>query len=167
MNIELRRLSVSDGRDIYDMLQAIPRDENGFINNAYGMSYGEFREWLVRCDADSRQSGLIDGWKVPQITYWLYAHGRPVAVGKLRTFLTDALREHGGHIGYAVAPSERNKGYGKILLAELLKEAKKLGVGRALITVQRGNDASVRVALANGGVVERENEARYFIWVEC
>ena len=166
MNYVLKRLSVRDGKDIYDMLQAIPRDENGFINNANGLSYAGFQDWLVHVDADSHQTGLIDGWKVPQITFWLYADGRPVAVGKLRLFLTDALREHGGHIGYAVAPGERGKGFGKVLLRELLKEANRRGVDRALITVQKGNEASVKVALANGGVMERTTTDRHYIWCD-
>jgi len=167
MNFELRKLSVGDGRDVYDMLQAIPADENGFMNGVNGMTYDEYRAWLVRSDEDSKMTGIVDGWKVPQSTFWLYADGRPVGVGKIRHFLTDALRKEGGNIGYAVAPAERNRGYGKILLAELLKEAKRLGIGRALVTVKIGNDASLRVALANGGVVEGNNGIRHFIWVDC
>lgn len=164
MNCELRRLSVQDGREIYDLLQSIPKDENGFVNGVNGMSYDEFRAWLIREDRNSRMTEIVDGWKVPQTTYWLYADGRPIAVGKLRHFLTDKLRHEGGHIGYSVAPAERNKGFGTMLLAELLKEAKKQGVDRALLTVQNGNDASVKVALANGGVVEQVSEVRHYIW---
>ena len=93
--------------------------------------------------------------------------GRPVGIGKIRHFLTDKLRQEGGHIGYAIAPGERGKGYGKLLLRELRKEARRLGVDRALITVQNGNAASVNVALANGGEIERISEERHFIWVEC
>lgn len=167
MNYELKRLSVRDGRDVYDLLQAIPQDENGFINGVNGMSFDEFKAWLAREDENSSKTEIEDGWKVPQTTYWLVVDGRPVAIGKIRHFLTDKLREEGGHIGYAVAPCERNKGYGKILLKELLGEAKKLCIDRALITVHNGNAASVKVALANGGKVERVNEIRHFIWVDC
>lgn len=72
----------------------------------------------------------------------------------------------GGRIGYAVVPGERRKGFGKVLLRELLKEANRLGIDRALITVQKGNDASVKVALANGGAMERTTEDRYYIWCD-
>ena len=61
MNFQLKRLSVEDGKDIYDMLQAIPQDENGFVNKAYVLSYSMFREWLTCKNADSRQNGIIDG----------------------------------------------------------------------------------------------------------
>ena len=33
MNAEWKPLSASDGKDVYDMLQEMPHDENGFMNN--------------------------------------------------------------------------------------------------------------------------------------
>ena len=39
---ELRKLSANDGRDVYDLLQEIPKEENGFGNNANGMTYDQF-----------------------------------------------------------------------------------------------------------------------------
>lgn len=167
MDYLLKRLSKNDGRDVYDMLQAIPANENGFMNGVNGMNYDEYRAWLINQDANSRKTEIEDGWKVPQTTFWLYVNGSPVGVGKIRHFLTDKLRQEGGHIGYAIAPGERGKGYGKLLLRELLGEAKKIGVDRALITVQNGNTPSVKVALANGGVIEQVGEERNYIWVEC
>jgi len=167
MDIELRKLSAADGRDVYDMLQAIPKDENGFMNGVNGMDYEAFKAWLSREDANSKKTEIEDGWKVPQSTFWLYVDGRPVGIGKIRHFLTDKLRQEGGHIGYAIAPDERSKGYGKILLGELLKAAKNLGIEHALVTVRNENTASVKVALANGGVAEKMNDARHFIWIDC
>ena len=165
--IELRPLSACDGEDVYEMLQEIPADENGYVNGVHGMSYEEFRAWLVREEANAKKTEIEDGWKVPQSTYWLYADGRPVGQGRIRHFLTAALREAGGNIGYAISPSERGKGYGTILLRKLMQEAAKMGIDRALITVHNGNDASIRVALKNGGELEKVNETRHYIWVKC
>ena len=165
--IELRPLSAADGRDIYEMLQEIPGDEHGYVNGVHGMSYEEYKAWLVREEENAKKTEIEDGWKVPQSTYWLYVDGRPVGQGKIRHFLTDALREAGGNIGYAVRPTERGKGYGTLLLRELMKEAAKLGIDRALVTVHNDNPASIRVALKNGGVIGRTNDLRRFIWVEC
>lgn len=164
---ELRPLSACDGEDIYEMLQEIPADENGYVNGVHGMSYEEYKSWLIREEANAKKTGIEDGWKVPQSTYWLYADGKPVGQGKVRHFLTDALREAGGNIGYAVRPSERGKGYGTILLRKLMLEAANMGICRALVTVHNGNEASVRVALKNGGELEKVNETRHYIWVEC
>ena len=72
--IELRRLSVDDGMDVYVMLQEIPKAANGLMNNANGLSFEEYKVWLKRKYADSEQIGLKDGWKVPSTTYWLWIH---------------------------------------------------------------------------------------------
>ncbi len=59
--IELKKLSADDGQDIYDMLQTIPKNENGLVNNANGMTYDEYKQWLVRMKQGSEQTGLVDG----------------------------------------------------------------------------------------------------------
>ena len=48
MQYKLTNISINDGKDIYDMLQETPADENGFINSVYGKSYEEYKEWLIR-----------------------------------------------------------------------------------------------------------------------
>ena len=96
MNIKLKQLSVQDGMDIYEMLQELPKDENGFINGCYGKSFQEYQEWLTKSVNVSTGIGLAD-WMVPQTIYWLYMDGLPVGIGKLRHRLTDKLREEGGH----------------------------------------------------------------------
>ena len=165
--VELRPLSSSDGREIYDMLQEMPAEEQGYVNAVNGMSYEEYKAWLLREEANAQKTGIEDGWKVPQSTYWLMIDGHPVGLGKIRHFLTDALREAGGNIGYAIRPSGRGKGYGTLLLKKLRQEAARMGMEKALITVHNTNPASIRVALRNGGVIERVTDMRHLIWVEC
>ena len=46
--IELKKLSVKDGLDIYNLLQDIPKEENGFNNSANGLTYEEYKDWLVK-----------------------------------------------------------------------------------------------------------------------
>jgi len=167
MNYELKQLSIHDSEDVFRMLKAIPAEENGFMNPAAALTAEEFPAWLASRAQEAERTDIADGWRVPQAIYWLYADGKPVGMGKLRYFLTDALREAGGNIGYAIRPSARRKGFGTILLRELMKEAAKLGISRALVTVHNGNEASIRVALRNGGALEKVNETRHFIWVEC
>ncbi|MCM1181952.1 MAG: GNAT family N-acetyltransferase [Roseburia sp.] len=148
------------------MLQEIPKEENGLVNSANGLSFEEYREWLKRKYAESEQVGLVDGWKVPSTTYWLYADGKPVGFGTIRHFLTDALREAGGNIGYGIAPEYRGKGYGKALLGLLLEEAGRLGMDRALVTIRSDNAASKAVALANGGVITGQAGERILVWLD-
>ena len=51
--LELKRLSVDDGLDIYTMLQEIPAKENGLINKANGLTFDEYKEWLIVKQRDS------------------------------------------------------------------------------------------------------------------
>ena len=163
---ELKRLSVDDGLEIYDLLQAIPKEENGFGNNASGMSFAEFRDWLVKKHEESLREGITDGWKVPTTTDWLYADGVPVGFGKVRHCLTDALRTAGGHIGYAIAPQYRGKDYGKELLRLLIGEAYNRGIDKVLVTIRLDNKPSQAVALANGGVITEQTDERLLIWID-
>jgi len=165
MNIEIKKLSLDDGEDIYQMLQSIPANENGFMNPVNGKSYDEFKEWLVRAMGNSLQEGVIDGWKVPETTYWMYVDGKPVGYGKIRHFLTDKLLADGGNVGYAIVSSERNKGLGKIFLKLLLQESKVLNVEQILLTIREENKASLTVALTNGGVIEKNKAGKYYIWI--
>lgn len=164
--LELKKLSVNDGRDIYDMLQSMPREENGLLNSANGLTYDEYREWLQRKQIDSEQQGLVDGWKVPATTFWLYADGVPVGFGVIRHFLTEALENAGGSIGYGIAPQYRGRGYGKGLLRLLLTEAKSLGIEKALLTIRPGNMPSQAVARANGGIETGRTDERVWVWIE-
>ena len=92
--------------------------------------------WLDNA-ASGNQTGLVDGWKVPQTIYWLFADGKPVGYGKIRHFLTDKLLADGGTISYSIRPGQRNKGFGKILLTELIKECSDLGIKKALLTIHK------------------------------
>ena len=161
--ITLQPVSTSDGREFYDMLQRI-RPENGFENSAFAMDYADFPAWLAKRVDMSQGVGLED-WQVPATTYWLMDNGVPVGTGNLRHQLTDALREAGGNIGYAVDDSKRGRGYGKALLHLLLEEARRRGMMEdILVTVHLDNIASRRVAEACGGQLRRETEKRVYYW---
>lgn len=61
-----------------------------------------------------------------------------------------------GHIGYSVVPWKRRLGYATSALAQMLPEAKSVGLTYVEITTDVENEASQRVIVANGGVlVER------------
>jgi predicted acetyltransferase len=100
--------------------------------------------------------GLPDGF-VPHTTYWLVRNGEQIlGVSNLRHRLTPKLEQEGGHIGYGVRPSERQKGYGTRLLAMTLVEAKNWGLTRVLVTCAKSNAGSVQIILRNGGIWHSE-----------
>lgn len=114
----------------------------------------------------SKQIGVVDGWKVPETIFWLYENNRPVGFGKVRHFLTDALLENGGNVGYTIRPSARNRGLGKKLLSFLIVESEEIGVAKLLLTIQNHNKQSIHVALENGGKIEKITTNKHYIWIE-
>jgi predicted acetyltransferase len=61
-----------------------------------------------------------------------------------------------GHLGYAVVPWKRGRGYATQALRDLLVRAKDEGLRYVEITTRPDNVASQRVILANGGVLVEE-----------
>lgn len=162
--MKLRKLSIKDGKDVYELLQAIPAEEHGYCNGANGLTYEEFKEWLFKMDGYDRGEHMPD-WMVPSTEYWAEVDGNLVGNIRIRHYLTPALEERGGHIGYAVAKAYRQKGYAKEMLKLLLPIAKQMGIDRVLITADRDNIASRKTIEANNGVLEKENEHECFYWI--
>ena len=162
MNVELRALSTSDGREIFDMIKEVGPGENGYSSVGHDVERDVFSDFLAERVEMSTEAAMKSG-RVPETIYWLYVDGRPVGIGKLRDYLNDFLRGWGGHIGYTIRPSERGKGYGNIILRELLKEARRKGIEEVLILCNVTNAASRRVIEANGcELIDERNEHYYW-----
>ena len=65
---------------------------------------------------------------------------------------TDALPDYVlGHIGFAVVPWKRRRGYASQALGMMLPVAREVGLNRVEITTDMDNKASQRVIECNGG----------------
>lgn len=164
-SIRVRPLQVEEPTEIRWMIQEIGPGENGFVNGLYTDTEKAYLEKLAENVRIAIGDGLPPGYVRQQI-YWLYDGERPVGYGKLRFSLTEALREHGGHIGYTIRPSERGKGYGSRMLKELLAEAKKSGLDRVMLTCNADNAASRSIIEGCGGKLEQPATASCKYWIE-
>jgi predicted acetyltransferase len=70
-----------------------------------------FLKWL---HDDSKGINLEKGM-VQMTTYWAIVNGKVVGRINVRHKLNKQLREYGGHIGYAVRPTEQKKRYATII----------------------------------------------------
>ena len=104
------------------------------------------------------------GW-VSGTYLWMVAEGVVVGRVSLRHELTPWLLEVGGHIGYAVRPTARRRGYATGALAQLLPVAARLGIDPALVTCDDDNIGSRKVIQANGGVLEDARNGKLRFWV--
>lgn len=80
--------------------------------------------------------------------------GEVVGRCSIRHELTPVLLEIGGHIGYAVRPAHRRRGYARRILQLAVRRCRALGIEPVLVTCDDDNLASVRVIEGCGGVLE-------------
>ena len=118
----------------------------------------DFAALVMRLLSSQEADNVEDGF-VEHVTFWMVDDERElVGVANLRLRLNKELVHSGGHVGYGVRPSMRNRGYATQLLAMTLHEAKRLGIRRVLVCCDQDNPASARVIRKNGGVFESEVE---------
>lgn len=150
MKFELKQLSINNGIDEYNMLQCIDKAEYGFTNDVYGMSYDEYKNWLIRESDISNSRNLPENW-IPQTTYFLYVDTQPVGIARIRHHSSDYLENQGvGNFGYGIAKPHRGKGYGNILFLSVLKKCKNLGYSKIKSFVHIENIASNKIFMSNG-----------------
>lgn len=136
-----------------DMSEASSKaNKHGTLETDY---HEDFETWLKRCN-DSKEGKNLPRGRVPSTQYLCVRKLDNIVVGmiQIRHSLNDFLLNCVGHIGYSIAVGERNKGYGKKMLALGLKKCKELGIDKVLVTCKDTNVASRKCIIANGGQYE-------------
>ena len=147
---EFRQLSIDNGRDEYAMLQQIESNECGFTNEVKGMSFDEFKEWLVQQENYANARNLPQDF-IPQTTYFLYVDMQPVGIARIRHHSSDFLEKQGvGNFGYGIAKPYRGKGYGNVLFANVLSKCRTHGYTKIKSFVYIENAASNRIFIKHG-----------------
>lgn len=121
-----------------------------------GLDKNDFPAYVRFLENGAR--GIAPGGLVPWSAYWLMDHNSQTLVGvsSLRHTLSPFLKYRGGHVGYAIRPSQRRRGYGTLILKLTLEKAKQRGLERVLVVCHTENIASVHVIEQNGGKIENE-----------
>ena len=111
-----------------------------------------FAEHVVQLEARRRRA--MDGFVE---STWLVADVAGEVVGRtsIRHTLNEHLAFHGGHVGYAVRPPWRRRGYATEILRQSLVIVRSYGVEHVLLTCDDRNIGSAGVIEACGGVLER------------
>lgn len=139
-------------KEIYEMYQDIPKEEIGSTNKLNGISYEEFKE---KCQEIIREETIVNE-EIHTTTsrFILYDNNKPIGEVGIRTTLNDFWQNRGSQIYYKIRKSEREKGYGNIILELALKKAKEYGFYQIRINCDDKNVASQKIILKNGGVVD-------------
>lgn len=114
--------------------------------------YGAFYDLLARMKAGGYPTPDI----VPMDSYFIEAGGRILGELYIRRRLSERLENIGGHVGYKVRPSCRNRGVATAALRLALRKLAALGIEKALVTCRDTNLASARVIEKCGGVRIRD-----------
>lgn len=116
-----------------------------------------FEEWYSAVSRNSKEETVREGL-VPSTTYLCVSNedNRLIGMIDVRHRLNDNLLKSGGHIGYSVRKSERQKGYATEMLGLALLECKKLNINKVLITCDKNNIASAKTIINSGGILENE-----------
>lgn len=126
-----------------EQLAQIARDADAFLAG------------MIDREAKGGPVTLPDGSQVPRLPgyrLWIVDGEFAGSIGIRWVPGTSELPPHvQGHIGYAIVPWKRNRGYAKRALALMLREARREGLEEVMITTDPDNEASQRVIEANGG----------------
>ena len=145
--------------------------ESPIINGSAGLDrFSSIEIWFEELKKKSCEDTVPEGL-VPSSTYLGVREKDNYIVGMIdiRHYLNEYLTQVGGHIGYGVRKTERNKGYAKQMLKLALEKCKELKIKKVLITCDEDNIASEKVILsANAKLedirnVDGENKKRFWI----
>lgn len=134
-------------------------DAKSNINGSGGLDKGftDYAAWLkkVKLEEDLKTCSPD---RAPAYTYFFIRENDDKIIGmvNLRYILTDFLLKYAGNIGYGIRPTERGKGYSKILLFLVLQKCKELNLEKVLLSADESNPASWKTIEALGGVLENK-----------
>lgn len=162
--MELRKLNLQDAEAQWEYTAALPADENGLTNPYHGVSYDEYRERVLPEMMSHEHPVNMPDWFVPETYYYLWDGDRLVGEFRIRHYLTEALRNGAGHIGYSIRKDARGKGYGTAGLALTVRIAERIIPEEEIyLRVNKDNIASQKVMLNNGAYPAGEDEMHYFM----
>ena len=114
-----------------------------------------YDDWLKQLENNSNEKTVNCEWVVTS-TFFGLANGKIIGMIDIRHTLNQFLRDYGGHIGYGVRPTERNKGYATEMLKLGLVYCKIVALEKVMLACYKENTASGRTIEKCGGALEKE-----------
>lgn len=155
--IILKKVAIEYGEDIFSYKNEFILNNESMGGTGFLRNSNSAEEYIEKSLLSETQE--VDGREVTatQLLAIRKSDNRIVGMIQIRHFLNDYLLQFGGHIGYSVRKSERNKGYAKEQLRQALIYCKDiLQINRVLLTCDNDNFASQKTIISQGG--KKENE---------
>lgn len=164
MDLQLRKCNRQDAAAQWAYVTALPANENGLTNPYHGVSYQDYVETVLPEQISHEHPVNMPDWFVPETYYYLWDGDRLVGEFRIRHYLTRALQEGAGHIGYSIRREDRGKGYGTAGLKLTLEIARQIvPEDEIYLRVNKDNPASRKVMLRNGAYQAGEDEDHYYM----
>lgn len=128
------------------------------INGSALLDQMEYDEWLVNTDNNRSADTVRNDWVVADTFFAVRkSDNKIVGIIDIRHNLNNEfLTLYGGHIGYAVRPCERKKGYASEMLGMACEYAKSLGLDNVMLGCYSDNTASVKTIEKCGGILTEQ-----------
>ena len=170
MSLLLRFLEDGDEAAFLEGLKAWDGDDASWHSFCWkeGMAYPE----MMRILRDERAGRNLRPDRVPHTMLYGFVGGQIIGRLSVRHTLNEQLRYRGGHIGYAVAPPFRRRGYAKEMVRQGLNYCRGLGLAKIMVTCADDNEPSWKVIEAFGGKLEDkvwdnvDNETIRRYWID-
>ncbi len=141
--------------ELKDKFLVMAKDYQSAGDSRYEFGIDNFETYLERLEMYRTGKDLAEHL-VKANTFFLFDNDKLIGRGDLRNQLNENLATMGGHIGYDVRPSERQKGYGSLILKLTLEKAREIKLDRVFLTCDADNIASAKIIQRNGGKLENQ-----------
>lgn len=163
----LKELNIEDAKKQYDFLQELP-EENGFMNNHYGISYEDFINVSIP-QLINESYGIGLNGRVSQTYCFLWDNDVIVGLFKVRHYLNENLRNGSGHIGFGIHPKHRKKGYatqGLKMAIEKLKSMDDFVEDEVYMSCDIANPGSLKTMINNGGYIHHSDNTKHYVRIK-
>ena len=151
MSLVLREPRLEDHDVCLDAHSELALDHFDFLLGFEpSLKWSEYLDMLKDCVAGRN----LASDRVPAAFLLADVDGQVVGRISIRFALNDFLSTRGGHIGYAVRPAYRRRGYATVMLAQGLMLANARGIDPVLVTCEDSNAGSAAAIERGGGILE-------------
>lgn len=143
------------------------------INGSALLDQMDYKEWLNNTKRNRNPETVRGDWVVATTFFAIRKSDRKIiGIIDIRHNLENKfLAEYGGHIGYAVRPNERRKGYATQILKMALEYGKSLNLTKVMLGCYTDNIASIKTITKCGGILTKskpyvDGKQMNIYWIE-
>jgi predicted acetyltransferase len=153
-SLVLRELTAADEAAFLNGYEDWKNEELSWYSFVWkpGMPMSEHLQKLT----DNKDAHKIPIHFVPNTMLYAFVNHQIVGRLSVRHYLNDHLLARGGHVGYAVSPQHRQKGYATEILKQGLNFCRTLDLDKILVTCSDSNTASWKVIEKLSGHLENK-----------